>query len=70
MSHKNRKHPQQIDVVASKSSPAKILMIHSVPSQDKIRERAYELYEDRGRKPGQSEQDWLRAEHEFVERAG
>jgi hypothetical protein len=30
-----------------------------------IRERAYELYEGRGREPNQDEQDWLRAEREI-----
>ena len=37
-----------------------------VPSQDMIRARAYELYENRGREPGQDEQDWLRAEQEIL----
>jgi hypothetical protein len=31
-----------------------------------IRERAYQLYESRGREPGQDEQDWLRAEKEIL----
>ena len=35
---------------------------HRLVRQDRIRERAYELYESRGREPGQDEQDWLRAE--------
>jgi hypothetical protein len=39
------------------------------PSQDRIRERAYELYERHGREPGQHEQDWLRAEQESLKRA-
>jgi hypothetical protein len=30
-----------------------------------IRARAYDLYESRGREPGQDEQDWLRAEQEI-----
>jgi hypothetical protein len=38
-------------------------------SQDRIRERAYELYESRGCEPGQHEQDWLRAEQESLKRA-
>jgi len=29
-----------------------------------IRERAYALYEERGRIPGQENEDWLRAERE------
>ena len=40
----------------------------AVLSQDKIRERAYELYESRGREPGRDEQDWLRAEQEILNR--
>jgi hypothetical protein len=38
----------------------------TVPSQDMIRVRAYELYESRGRDPGHDEQDWLRAEQEIL----
>ena len=50
------------------SKPAKTL--DTVPLQDTIRERAYGLYESRGREPGQEEQDWFRAEQEIIERAG
>jgi hypothetical protein len=54
-------------VVAPKSSPAKVaLMPGAVPSSDRIRERAYALYESRGREPGLDEQDWLRAEREIL----
>ena len=57
------KPPNPKIVVGSKSSPAKItMMAGTVPLQDKIRQRAYELYENRDRKPGQDVQDWLRAE--------
>ena len=50
-----------------KNAPAKLaIMASSVPTQDKIRERAYELYESRGREPGQDEQDWFRAENELL----
>jgi hypothetical protein len=38
------------------------------PSQDKIRERAYKLYENRGREHGQDKQDWFRAEQELLNR--
>ena len=34
----------------------------------KIRERAYELYEARGREDGHDLQDWLRAEEEITEK--
>ena len=33
-----------------------------------IRQRAYELYEERGRTPGQENEDWLRAEREILAR--
>jgi hypothetical protein len=36
------------------------------PSHDQIRERAYELYELRGRQDGFSEQDWLEAERQML----
>jgi hypothetical protein len=53
--------------VTTKSSPAKLSMMpNTVPPQDRIRERAYELYESRGCQPGQDEQDWLRAESELL----
>jgi hypothetical protein len=63
------KQPQSKIVVGPKSSPGKLAMMpDTVPSQDRIRGRAYELYESRGREPGQDEQDWLRAEQEFLKR--
>jgi hypothetical protein len=65
---KVNKQPQPKIVVGLKSSPGKVAMMpNTVPSQDMIRERAYELYENRGREPGQNEQDWLRAEQEILE---
>jgi hypothetical protein len=49
------------------NSPVGLAMMqHTAPPQDMIRERAYELYERRGREPGQEEQDWFRAEREFL----
>jgi Protein of unknown function (DUF2934) len=33
--------------------------------QDLIRDRAYELYEQRGRENGREQQDWFKAEHEM-----
>jgi ABC-type tungstate transport system permease subunit len=54
-------------VVAPKSSPAKVaLMPGAAPTCDRIRERAYALYESRGREAGLDEQDWLRAEREIL----
>ena len=36
------------------------------PSHHEIRQRAYELYELRGRQDGFSEQDWLEAEQQIL----
>jgi hypothetical protein len=56
------------NAVAMENSPAKLAMMpNNAPPQDKIRERAHELYESRGREPGQDEQDWFRAEKELLE---
>lgn len=38
--------------------------------EEQIRRRAYELYEQRGRHDGFSEQDWLHAESEILNRTG
>ena len=54
--------------VTPKNSPARLAMMpNTAPPQDRIRERAYELFESRGCQPGQDEQDWLRAESELLE---
>jgi hypothetical protein len=67
ISPKTQKQPQRKIVVDPKSTPEKVAMMpDSLPSQDRIRERAYELYEGRGREPGQAEQDWLHAEREIA----
>jgi hypothetical protein len=63
---KTQKPPQVNNAVASKDSPAKVGMMANAPSHEMIRERAYELYESRGREPGQEEQDWLRAEQDVL----
>jgi len=53
--------------VTPKDSSVKLAMMpNTAPPQAMIRERAYELYESRGREPGQEEQDWFRAEREFL----
>ena len=49
-----------------KSTPPRgTVLSEQVPLHDRIRERAYELYESRGREHGKDEQDWLRAEQEI-----
>jgi len=66
---KSQRQPKPKIVVGPKSSPGKVAtMPNTVPSQDSIRERAYELYESRDREPGQDQQDWLRAEREINKR--
>jgi hypothetical protein len=69
ISPKTHKQPQPKIVVDPKSSLGKVaMMLDPGPSQDMIRARAYELYENRGREPGQEEQDWFRAERELLNR--
>lgn len=58
----------------SKSNPSKqvssvgALATSSVDLQDAIRERAYELYQQRGGRDGSDMEDWIRAEREVLER--
>jgi hypothetical protein len=64
---KASKQPKPNTVVDPKRSPGKVAIIpDTIHSQELIRARAYELYEDRGREPGQHERDWLRAEQEIL----
>ena len=64
------KQPQPKTVAGTQSSTERMATVQAtVPSQARIRERAYELYENRGFEPGQDEQDWFRAEQEILERA-
>jgi hypothetical protein len=66
---KTPKQPKARIVVGPKSSPGKVaMMADTVPSQDRIRVRAYELYQKRGGEPGRDEQDWLCAEQEILKR--
>ena len=36
--------------------------------EDEIRRRAYEIFEERGRTPGDEPEEWLRAEREVLAR--
>jgi hypothetical protein len=61
------KQPKPTTVVEPKKFPERMTALpNAVPSEEMIRARAYELYESRGREPGQDEQDWLRAEQEII----
>ena len=60
------KQPKPTTVADPKRFPEKTTtMPNAVCSEEMIRARAYDLYESRGREPGQDEQDWLRAEQEI-----
>jgi Protein of unknown function (DUF2934) len=63
---KASKQPKPNTVVDPKRSSGKMaIMPDTIRSHEAIRARAYELYESRGREPGQHEQDWFRAEQEI-----
>jgi Protein of unknown function (DUF2934) len=67
ISPKTQKQPSPKTAVEPKNSDEKVTMMpRPVPSQDLIRERAFELYENRGREAGQDEQDWLSAEQQIL----
>ena len=64
---KASKQPKPNTFVDSKRSSGKMaIMQNTIRSQEMIRARAYELYEGRGREPGQDERDWLLAEQEIL----
>ncbi|MGA3090020.1 MAG: DUF2934 domain-containing protein [Terriglobales bacterium] len=60
------KPAKQAQLTITKSSPDKAVMMTVSAPQDRIRERAYELYESRGCEPGQDKEDWLRAEQQIL----
>jgi hypothetical protein len=66
---RTNKQPQPKPIVGVKNSTNQVgMMPDTVSSHDRIRNRAYELYEGRGREPGQDQKDWLRAEQEILKR--
>ena len=61
--------PKKETIFAQGASPDEVVTIQcTIPTEEttRIRERAYALYESRGRKSGEDEQDWLRAEQEIL----
>ena len=53
-------------LASQRSTPPKVtILADQVPLHDRIRVRAYELYESRGREDGKDQEDWLRAEQEI-----
>ena len=64
---KVQKQPKPRKVVPTNGSPAKVAKMPAAgPPHDKIRERAYELYEKRGNEHGLDKQDWIHAEQEIL----
>jgi hypothetical protein len=60
---KVQKKPKMNRVPASTATEAPVL--NKGASHDTIRERAFQIYESRGSKPGHDMQDWLRAEQQI-----
>ena len=64
---KASKNPKAKTLASLMSEPPETMTVSDPgPSQDQIRERAYQLYESRGRQDGQAHQDWLTAEQQVV----
>jgi len=57
-----KKNPSSVSTISGNSSTTDV--------ETKIRQRAYELYEQRGYTPGSDQEDWLRAEREVLSRSG
>ena len=63
-----QKQPQAKTVAGPNNPTSKVAaMPTTVTAHNRIRERAYELFESRGRAFGHEQQDWLRAEREILQ---
>jgi hypothetical protein len=61
------KQPKLNKVDVRVTAPAVDTMTPRIPaSQDEIRERAFQMYQERGSKDGHDLRDWLRAEHQIL----
>lgn len=73
-SKKADRQPIPIDTPISSASGSSVSPSNTPATQeypgieDEIRQRAYELYEERGRHEGFHEEDWARAETEILAR--
>jgi len=66
---KVQKQPKLNNVHAAKTSPASKSATPKISvTRDRIRDRAFQIYESRGSEPGHATQDWLGAEIELAER--
>jgi Protein of unknown function (DUF2934) len=53
--------------IVTKNTLTRVAPVSEAPGlENKIRERAHQLYESRGREPGKEQQDWIQAEHEIL----
>jgi hypothetical protein len=59
------RHPDEIEKKPSTLAPKSDEPIVLIPIGQQIRQRAYELYEQRGRTEGHDLDDWLQAEYEI-----
>ena len=59
------RHPDQIEKKPSTLAPKSDEPTVLIPMEQQIQQRAYELYEQRGRTDGQDLDDWLQAESEI-----
>jgi Protein of unknown function (DUF2934). len=65
----NRATPQR-SAATSHSSPDSEKTRGAAANPSEIAERAYELYEQRGRQEGRALEDWFNAEHQLAGVAG
>jgi hypothetical protein len=66
-SHVSRPPAKPTTLALAKKTVAGVAQISAAPAlENKIRERAYQLYEGRGCEPGKDQQDWFQAEHEIL----
>ncbi|HKN20541.1 MAG TPA: DUF2934 domain-containing protein [Terracidiphilus sp.] len=63
---KIQKQPKQNKVVVAPGKASAATLPQVFASQDQIRERAFEIYQKRGSKPGNDMQDWLHAERQIL----
>jgi hypothetical protein len=59
------RHPEEIEEKPSTLAPKSDEPTVLIPMEQQIQQRAYELYERRGRKDGYDLDDWLQSEREI-----
>lgn len=59
--HRGNRNEVKMSLPSSEGSTKRLR-----PTHEQIAQRAYEIYEARGRQPGFAQQDWLRAERELL----